>query len=116
MPRAICVLSLGVFAMVTSEFVVAGLMRQLADGLGVTVPQIGYLITAFAVAMAAGGPVLTAALMRLAPKTALMLLFAVFLAGNVLAATATATGYGTMLVTASSPASPRRRSSASASR
>lgn len=77
-------------------------------------PQIGYLITAFAVAMAAGGPVLTAALMRLAPKTALMLLFAVFLAGNVLAATAT--GYGTMLVTASSPASPRRRSSASASR
>ncbi|WP_431927740.1 MFS transporter [Amycolatopsis tucumanensis] len=96
MPRAIYVLSLGVFAMVTSEFVVAGLMPQLADGLGVTVPQIGYLITAFAVAMAAGGPVLTVALMRLAPKTALMLLFAVFLAGNVLAATAS--GYGTMLV------------------
>ncbi|WP_431904168.1 MFS transporter [Amycolatopsis thermoflava] len=96
MPRAIYVLSLGVFAMVTSEFVVAGLMPQLADGLGVTVPQIGYLITAFAVAMAAGGPVLTVALMRLAPKTALMLLFAIFLAGNVLAATAT--GYGTMLV------------------
>ncbi|MEU0462549.1 MFS transporter [Amycolatopsis sp. NPDC006131] len=96
MPRAIYVLSLGVFAMVTSEFVVAGLMPQLADGLGVTVPQIGYLITAFAVAMAAGGPVLTVALLRLAPKTALMLLFAVFLAGNVLAATAS--GYGTMLV------------------
>ncbi|GHE92157.1 MFS transporter [Amycolatopsis deserti] len=95
MPRAIYVLSLGVFAMVTSEFVVAGLMPQLADGLGVTVPQVGYLITAFAVAMAAGGPVLTVALLRLNPKTALMLLFAIFLAGNVLAATAS--GYGTML-------------------
>lgn len=95
MPRAIYVLSLGVFTMVTSEFVVAGLMPQLAYGLGVTVPEIGYLITAFAVAMAAGGPFLTVALLRLTPKTGLMTLFAIFFAGNVLAATAT--GYGTMV-------------------
>ncbi|MFD7458515.1 MULTISPECIES: MFS transporter [unclassified Streptomyces] len=95
MPRAVYVLALGIFAMVTSEFVVAGLMPQMADGLDATVPQIGYLITAFAVAMAAGGPFLTVALMKLPPRTALMVLFAVFLAGNVLAATAT--GYGVML-------------------
>ena len=95
MPRAVYVLALGIFAMVTSEFVVAGLMPQMADGLDVTVPQIGYLITAFAVAMAAGGPFLTIALMKLPPRTALMVLFAVFLTGNVLAATAT--GYGVML-------------------
>ncbi|MEV5339391.1 MFS transporter [Streptomyces sp. NPDC052676] len=95
MPRAVYVLALGIFAMVTSEFVVAGLMPQMADGLDVTVPQIGYLITAFAVAMAAGGPFLTVALMKLPPRTALMALFAVFLTGNVLAATAT--GYGVML-------------------
>jgi predicted MFS family arabinose efflux permease len=81
--------------MVTSEFVVAGLMPQMADGLNATVPQIGYLITAFAVAMAAGGPFLTVALMKLPPRTALMVLFAVFLTGNVLAATAT--GYGVMM-------------------
>ncbi|GAB2876556.1 MFS transporter [Streptomyces deserti] len=95
MPRAVYVLALGIFAMVTSEFVVAGLMPQMADGLNATVPQIGYLITAFAVAMAAGGPFLTVAVMRLPPRTALMVLFAVFLAGNVLAAVAT--GYGVML-------------------
>ncbi|QIJ64083.1 MFS transporter [Streptomyces sp. JB150] len=95
MPRAVYVLALGIFAMVTSEFVVAGLMPQMADGLDVTVPQIGYLITAFAVAMAAGGPFLTVALMKLPPRTALMILFSVFLTGNVLAATAT--GYGVML-------------------
>jgi predicted MFS family arabinose efflux permease len=89
------VLALGIFAMVTSEFVVAGLMPQMADDLNATVPQIGYLITAFAVAMAAGGPFLTVAVMRLPPRTALMTLFAVFLAGNVLAATAT--GYGVMM-------------------
>jgi MFS transporter, DHA1 family, inner membrane transport protein len=87
-PHAVYVLALGIFAMVTSEFVVAGLMPQIAAGLGVSIPQVGYLITAFAVAMAVGGPVLTVLVMRLLPRTALLLLFALFLAGNVLAATA----------------------------
>ncbi|GHG79729.1 MFS transporter [Streptomyces griseocarneus] len=96
MPRAVYVLALGIFAMVTSEFVVAGLMPQMAGGLGVTVPQIGYLITAFAMAMAFGGPFLTVAVLRLRPKPALMALFLIFLVGNVLAATAT--GYALMLV------------------
>ncbi len=96
MPRAVYVLALGIFAMVTSEFVVAGLMPQMAEGLGVSIPQIGYLITAFAVAMAFGGPVLTVVVLRLRPKTALMVLFGTFLAGNVLAAAAS--GYGVMLL------------------
>jgi MFS transporter, DHA1 family, inner membrane transport protein len=87
-PRAVYVLALGIFAMVTSEFVVAGLMPQIASGLDVSISQVGYLITAFALAMAVGGPVLTVLVMRMRPKTALMLLFAMFLAGNVLAATA----------------------------
>ncbi len=88
MPRAVYVLALGIFAMVTSEFVVAGLMPQIASGLDVSISQVGYLITAFAVAMAVGGPVLTVLVMRWRPKTALLLLFAMFLAGNILAATA----------------------------
>ncbi|MFD9904317.1 MFS transporter [Streptomyces sp. NPDC059063] len=96
MPRAVYVLALGIFAMVTSEFVVAGLMPQMADGLGATISEIGYLITAFAIAMAFGGPFLTAALLKLPQKRALMVLFAVFLAGNVLAALAP--DYWTMLV------------------
>ncbi len=96
MPRAVYVLALGIFAMVTSEFVVAGLMPQIASGLDVSIPQVGYLITAFAAAMAVGGPVLTVLSMRLRPRTALLSLFAVFLAGNVLAATAS--GYPTMLL------------------
>ncbi|MEU9118962.1 MFS transporter [Streptomyces sp. NPDC048506] len=95
-PRAVYVLGVGIFAMVTSEFVVAGLMPQMAVGLGVGIPQIGYLITAFAVAMSVGGPFLTVAVLRLRPKTALMALFAMFLAGNVLAAVAPQ--YGVMLV------------------
>jgi predicted MFS family arabinose efflux permease len=81
-------MALGIFAMVTSEFVVAGLMPQIASGLDVSISEVGYLITAFALAMAVGGPVLTVLVMRLRPKTALMLLFGMFLAGNVLAAVA----------------------------
>ena len=96
MPRAVYVLALGIFAMVTSEFVVAGLMPQMAAGLDVTVPQIGYLITAFALAMAFGGPFLTVAVMRLPQSQALLVLFGVFLVGNVLAATATT--YAVMLL------------------
>ncbi|CAM5494218.1 MFS transporter OS=Streptomyces alboniger OX=132473 GN=CP975_01020 PE=4 SV=1 [Streptomyces alboniger] len=96
MPRAVYVLAFGIFAMVTSEFVVAGLMPQMAEGLDATIPEIGYLITAFAAAMALGGPLLTVALLRLRQKTALTLLFGVFLVGNVLAALAP--DYRTMLV------------------
>ncbi|MFC8126523.1 MFS transporter [Streptomyces sp. NPDC057302] len=96
MPRAVYLLALGIFAMVTSEFVVAGLMPQMADGLDATIPEIGYLITAFAAAMAFGGPVLTVALLRMRQKTALIVLFGIFLAGNVLAALAP--DYRTMLV------------------
>ncbi|WP_328957512.1 MFS transporter [Kitasatospora purpeofusca] len=95
MPRAVYVLALGVFAMVTSEFAVAGLMPQLAEGLDATVPQIGYLITAFSVAMSFGGPFLAVALLRMRQRAALMLLFAIFLVGNLLAATAS--GYPVML-------------------
>ncbi|WP_199435201.1 MFS transporter [Qaidamihabitans albus] len=96
MPRAVYVLAMGIFAMVTSEFVVAGLMPQMAQGLAATIPQIGYLITAFAVAMSFGGPLLTVAVLKLPPKHALLALFVIFLGGNLLAATAS--GYGVMLV------------------
>ncbi|MEV0522908.1 MFS transporter [Streptomyces sp. NPDC050439] len=96
MPRAVYLLALGIFAMVTSEFVVAGLMPQMADGLDATIPEIGYLITAFATAMALGGPFLTIALLKVRHKSALMVLFGIFLAGNVLAALAP--DYRTMLV------------------
>ncbi|MFB4289462.1 MFS transporter [Nonomuraea sp. ATR24] len=87
-PLVVYVLAAGIFAMVTSEFAVAGLMPQLAEGLGTGIERIGYLVTIFAVAMAVGGPVLTMALLRVPPKTALLVVIAVFLAGNVLAALA----------------------------
>ncbi|GAA1086858.1 MFS transporter [Nocardiopsis composta] len=88
MPRTVYLMALGIFAMVTSEFLVGGLMPQIAADLGVSIARVGYLVTAFGLAMAVGGPIVATALIRLAPKSALLVLFAVFTAGNALAAMA----------------------------
>ncbi|MFC7304423.1 MFS transporter [Streptomyces monticola] len=96
MPKSVHLMALGIFAMVTSEFLVGGLMPQIAEDLDVSIPQVGYLITYFALAMAIGGPLAAAAVLRLRPKTALLTLFAVFLVGNMLAAAATS--YGVMVL------------------
>lgn len=95
-PLPVHILAAGIFAMVTSEFAVAGLMPQLAEGLGTGIEQIGYLVTVFAVAMTVGGPVLTVSLLRLPPKSALLAIVAVFLVGNIIAAMATS--YPVMVV------------------
>ncbi|WP_280419809.1 MFS transporter [Nocardia carnea] len=95
-PAAVYVLAAGVFAMVTSEFAVAGLMPQLAESLDTDIAQIGYLVTVFAVAMAFGGPLLILTLLRMPPKTAIMVVFAIFFAGNLLAALAPS--YAVMVV------------------
>lgn len=86
MPRHIYALALGIFAMVTSDFAVAGLMPQLDADLNVGIPLLGYLVTAFSLAMAIGGPILALLLSRLEPRHAVLALFAIFLVGNVAAA------------------------------
>lgn len=75
MPLAVYVLGQGIFALVTSELQVAGMMPEMARGLEVSVPDIGYLISLYALAMAVGGPILTAALLKLPKRTTLMVLF-----------------------------------------
>lgn len=86
MSRSIYLLAVGIFALVTSEFAVSGLMPQMAAGLDVSVSQVGYLVTLFSLAMSVGGPILAILLYRWRQKSALMLLFALFLVGNVIAA------------------------------
>lgn len=84
LPIAIYLLSFGIFAMVTSEFQVSGMVPVMAADLGVPVPQIGYLVSFYALAMALGGPVLAIMLLRAPPKTSLMLLYGVFIIGELL--------------------------------
>jgi DHA1 family inner membrane transport protein len=49
-----------VFGVTTGEFVIAGILPAVADDLGVSVPAAGLLVTAYALGMIAGGPLLTA--------------------------------------------------------
>ncbi|WP_028922581.1 MFS transporter [Pseudonocardia acaciae] len=88
MPLAIYLLGLTTFAMTSSEFMVAGILPELAGGLGVSVPAIGYLVSAFAAAMVIGGPLLTLGLLRARHKPVLLLLTGVFLVGQTLGAVA----------------------------
>ncbi|GAA3886053.1 MFS transporter [Saccharothrix violaceirubra] len=89
MPPAVYVLSLGIFAMTTSEFMVSGMMPSLAAGFGVSVAAVGYLVSAYAAGMVVGGPLLTVALLKVPRKNALLLLTVIFLVGTVLGAVAT---------------------------
>ena len=82
MPSIIYLLALAIFCMTTSEFMVAGMMNELALAFHVSVSSIGYLISAYAGAMVIGGPILTAILLRMRSKQALLFLMFVFLIGQ----------------------------------
>ncbi len=88
LPFAIYVLGFGIFAMVTSEFQVSGMITVMATDLQVTVSQIGYLVSIYAFAMAFGGPFLTIVLLKARPKTSLLMLYLIFIFGEALGALA----------------------------
>ncbi|WP_405778622.1 MFS transporter [Streptomyces sp. NBC_01378] len=90
LPVVVWVLSACTFLMGTTEFVVAGLLPEMADDLGVSVSQAGLLITAFAIGMIVGGPAMAMATLRLPQRRtlilALILALTVFALGHVVAA------------------------------
>ncbi|MET7637331.1 Cmx/CmrA family chloramphenicol efflux MFS transporter [Streptomyces sp. NPDC005438] len=88
MPLAVHILSLSVFALGTSEFMLTGLLQPISRDLDVTIPQAGLLVSAFAVGMVVGAPVLAAATLRLPRRTTLVALLAVFGLGQVAGALA----------------------------
>lgn len=87
-PLAIYILTLGIFAIVTSEFQVTGMVPIMAYDLGVSISQIGYLVSLYALAMTFGGPLLTMGLLKTSPKTALISLYVTFITGELLGALA----------------------------
>ncbi|MGE6737275.1 MFS transporter, partial [Streptomyces sp. NPDC059900] len=86
LPFVVWVLAAGTFLMGTTEFVVAGILPDIAPDLGASVSHAGLLITAFAVGMIVGGPVMALATLRLPRRVTLVLALAVFAAGHVVAA------------------------------
>ncbi|MEU2507937.1 Cmx/CmrA family chloramphenicol efflux MFS transporter [Streptomyces sp. NPDC007863] len=78
MPLAVYILGLSVFALGTSEFMLSGLLQAIADDMDVSIPQAGLLISAFAIGMVVGAPLLAVATLRLPRKTTLVALITVF--------------------------------------
>ncbi|MFD4404681.1 MFS transporter [Nocardia sp. NPDC058499] len=77
-----------VFSITTGEFVVAGILPEVAADLGITVGTAGLLVTAYAVGMIIGGPVLTAVTAGIDRKRLMLSLLAVAVVGNAVSASA----------------------------
>ncbi|MFJ3791627.1 MFS transporter [Kitasatospora sp. NPDC090091] len=88
MPLALVALAVTAFAIGTTEFAAMGLLPQVADDLGVSIPQAGWLISAYAVGVVIGAPLLTALAAGRPRKAVLVGLAALFATGNLLCAVA----------------------------
>ncbi|MBO2449003.1 MFS transporter [Actinomadura barringtoniae] len=97
MPLAVYILGLSIFAQGTSELMLAGLLPEMAGDLGVSVPRAGLLISAFAIGMLAGAPILAVLTLRWPRRTTLLTFIAVFVATHVVGALAP--GYWTLFAT-----------------
>jgi MFS transporter, DHA1 family, inner membrane transport protein len=89
-------LMLVVFCFTTGEFVLAGILPDVATDLSVSVSAAGLLVTGYALGMIVGGPVITAATARMDRKPLIVVLIAVSLAANL--ASTVAPGYPALLV------------------
>jgi len=88
---AVWALGVGSFAIGTGEFVIMGLLPEVARDLGVTIPQAGHVITAYALGVVVGAPVLAVLAAEWPRRALLIALMGLFAAGNF--ASALAPGY-----------------------
>ncbi|WP_330350000.1 MFS transporter [Streptomyces sp. NBC_00582] len=88
MPLALLALAVGAFGIGTTEFVMMGLLPDVAADLHLSLPTAGHLVSAYALGVVIGAPLLAAATARMRRRTLLMSLMALFVAGNALSALA----------------------------
>lgn len=88
LPAGLVALALGGFGIGLTEFVILGLLPQVASDFRVTIPQAGYLVSGYALSVAIGGIFITAATASLQPKKVLCGLMILFIIGNLFSATA----------------------------
>jgi len=96
MPPALAALALAAFAIGTTEFVVMGILPDVARDLQVSIASAGLLVTGYALGVAVGAPIMAVLTARWPRKVALLGLMAVFVAGNALSALAPS--YAALLV------------------
>ncbi|MEV6015313.1 MULTISPECIES: MFS transporter [unclassified Streptomyces] len=88
MPLALLALAVGAFGIGTTEFAMMGLLPDVAGDLGISIPSAGHLVSAYALGVVIGAPLLAAATARMPRRTVLMALMGLFVAGNALSALA----------------------------
>ncbi|MDX3690470.1 MFS transporter [Streptomyces europaeiscabiei] len=96
MPLGLLALAIGAFGIGTTEFVIMGVLPEVAGAFGVSIPTAGFLVTGYALGVVFGAPIMTALGTRVSRRRMLMLLMGLFIAGNLLSALAPA--YSVMLL------------------
>ncbi|MET7484649.1 MFS transporter [Streptomyces sp. NPDC005538] len=86
MPLALLALAVGAFGIGTTEFVIMGLLPEVADDLHVSIPTAGHLVSAYALGVVIGAPLLAAVTARMSRRKVLIGLMLLFVAGNTLSA------------------------------
>ncbi|MEV6139894.1 Cmx/CmrA family chloramphenicol efflux MFS transporter [Nocardia sp. NPDC051990] len=97
MPIVVFALAVAVFAQGTSEFMVSGLLEQIADDIGVSLGAAGLLTSLFAAGMVLGAPVLALAAGRLPVRYSVTAFLGLFCAAHIVGAVTT--GFAVLLVT-----------------
>ncbi|MEU9306563.1 MFS transporter [Streptomyces sp. NPDC048256] len=95
MPLALLALAVGAFGIGTTEFVMMGLLPDVADDLHVSIPTAGHLVSSYALGVVIGAPLLAAITARMSRRTVLISLMGLFVVGNALSAFAP--GYDSLL-------------------
>src|SRR5258705_1866107 len=88
LPVPILALALAAFAIGPTEFVIMGILPDVARDLGVSIPSAGLLVSGYALGVVVGAPLLVTLTARWPPKATLITLMGVFVAGNLASALA----------------------------
>ncbi|MFJ9537650.1 MFS transporter [Streptomyces sp. NPDC101225] len=96
MPLALLALAIGAFGIGTTEFVIMGVLPEVAGDFGVSIPTAGWLVSGYALGVVLGAPLLTVLGTKVSRKKMLMFLMGLFVVGNALSAVAPV--FGIMLI------------------
>ena len=88
MRKPLLALAVSAFGIGTSEFIIMGLLPDLAHSFQVSIPKTGILVSGYALSVTLGSPLVALALSRMDRKRALLILMGMFVAGNALCALA----------------------------
>jgi DHA1 family inner membrane transport protein len=88
MRKPLLALAVSAFGIGTSEFIIMGLLPDLARSFHVSIPKTGILVSGYALSVTLGSPLVALALSRMDRKRALLILMGMFVAGNALCALA----------------------------